>query len=234
MSKNIPYHKFTLLNKDNELEQTLFVRMGSPTINNDKKTKIAPEFLGYLHYIKRFNKHHTYINLQDARSMKISQVKNPKDFLKSMKFNFEAYRVAALHTIPDFQGLDETIEVITLSKDSNFYHQGAPYDKPSKKERFFQSYLNVLVNNKEGYILPKSWTEKKSSRHQELIQKLAQLYEIFFESKKIVSCEDKRFFIDLSYALIIDMAQNGSDFLNITCKDGIDRAGVFMDSSIFS
>ena len=52
MSKNIPYHKFTLLNKDNELEQTLFVRMGSPTINNDKKTKIAPEFLGYLHYIK--------------------------------------------------------------------------------------------------------------------------------------------------------------------------------------
>jgi hypothetical protein len=49
--------------------------------------------------------------------------------------------------------------------------------------------------------------------------------EIFKEVDPWLSIKERKFLIEMSYLLFIQYAMGESNYINLTCKDGIDRAG---------
>ena len=200
---------------------TRFLRLSTPTLGGNRKPKFAPEFLAFLDYLKRKNLHHTYISLQDNRVFSLKNAQKKREFMKAFGVDRECHRaklLESLNRIPRFKG---AIDVVTLSKDSRFYHQSEEFSGDESKEVFLARYFFNLNSNVEGFYIPKSWDTKKKPI---LFDKMKRLLEILFSEKEVLTRLDKRIFIELSYLVVIDLSQKDSSFMNITCKEGIDRA----------
>ena len=200
---------------------TRFLRLSTPTLGGNRKPKFAPEFLAFLDYLKRKKLHHTYISLQDNRVFSLKNAQKKRELMKAFGVDRECHRaklLESLNFIPRFEG---TIDVVTLSKDSRFYHQSEEFSGDESKEVFLAKYFFNLNNNVEGFFIPKSWNAQKKPI---LFEKMKKLLEILFPKKEVLTRLDKRIFIELSYLVVIDLSQKDSSFMNITCKEGIDRA----------
>ncbi len=183
------------------------VRMGSPTKEGPgRPPKIIEEFKGFLTLLKQEKKVHLYINKQKTWG---------KEGLRSLE-------------IQNLELEYDNFYCISLPSDGAFYYQEMSYASQHQASKFKQTFQDLLMG-KIGvgyYHLPQSWL-KSESFEKDLCEILEQVHECYFDSKELLTVTERRFFIDHVYTqIIITCLQNFKiDSLNITCRDGIDRAG---------
>lgn len=220
MEGGLPNYKYGVLDKENK--ETHFLRLSTPTLGKNKKPRLAPEFRAFLHYLKRHKLKHTYISMQDRRSFGLRTANKKREYLKAFGVDCETHRARLLESLNHDPSLKGVLEVVTLSKDSLFYLQKGEFSGKEEKRKFFSDYVFFLKNNGEGYYFPLSWKSKKINL---LISRFDKLLKTLFPHKNILTRKDKRLFIELSYLVVVDFVQEDSFSVNITCKQGIDRAG---------
>ena len=204
---NVP-HKQLEFSIDNDQHVTM-IGMGTPTIEDGSSpAKINPEFR---HFILNHSGSHLYINLQNNA---------PK-----WRIGDESARVRVLTAFSEASSGKLTL--ITLAQDSLFYHQKGSFGKEILSiKAFITRLITYLQSGQHGYACP---APKNTSFWTELENDL-QIYARAIFDKQLddpFSKNERRDFIELSYPVIIHhfLKECSATSMNITCKDGIDRAG---------
>lgn len=177
------------------LNGTNLLRMGQPMIRRNgplkwiAKSHPSPEFLEFI----QGQKSHLYVNLMK---------RDGNEGLLS-------------HSIEKLGDTIPNLIIVTLDKNSDFYHQNV-----SLKADFKTEFLNELLKEEGNYFFPKDFPRE------ELIQVLLNVQERYFSGNTPVTKDERRDFIELSYIVLLDrlVEKYHPETMNITCKQGIDRA----------
>ena len=221
------------------------LRIPTQTINNSEdQVMITPEFEAYVDSLAAEKKKHTYINHQDISGSKIKS-----GWRKYLPFWDERPRVNKLHDLSSQKG---NLIVISLNKDSSFYHQKGTEFTQSNYPAFREKLLEILVppdaeSEKQsieqyGILLRDLWNPdkfkdlprdsqaaKRAVREymEGLVDSLAKnVFNVKLRDPKSVISEDsRRALIEIAYHHISDYASRESYSSNRSCKDAIDRGG---------
>ncbi len=193
--------------RQGQLMKIKMVRMPCPTKESwIQKPTIINEFKGFLISLRNENKNHLYVNKQKTwgeegrRSSKIIELE--KEF--------------------------DHFFCVCLPSDGEFYYQTNRFKNIQTLQDFkvlFDKMLRGKVNL--GYYhLPEKWKED-SFFCSGLRKILDDVHELYFKGATDLSAQHRHLFIDIAYTHLIlyflDYALIHS--INITCRDGIDRAG---------
>lgn len=192
--------------KENEHEISL-LRLACPTMQEIiSKAYIVDEFKEYLRSVlnKKGDYHHLIINYQDNTSWK------------------EHARSSVLEELGNQAEFSNILTIITLSKDSDFYHQSGPYRELSSGESFLKHFKEHLMDENTGYYFPQKIREILFDG---FIDKLfVEIYKTFFKNHDILSLQERQSFIEIAYGFIelklIEETQ--CSYLCLTSKDGLD------------
>ncbi|MDR3623912.1 MAG: hypothetical protein P4L16_02095 [Chlamydiales bacterium] len=206
--ENTPYKLFETSNK------IPIIRMGTPTIETifapfTKSAAITNEFLAFLDAYKAMNKCHLYINLQN---------RNEAHFGRN-----EAPRCKAIEALSvQYPG---TIIVLTLAKNTAFYHQEEQFTDIDNAQLFKTELLNQTKSTDGGFYfgdLPEELTSDKF-----FLSHIDYVHTTFFADKALLKRNERLDFIELFYLELEKCYLNSLAIAscNISCKDGIDRAG---------
>lgn len=177
------------------INDTSLIRMGQPMIHSNGPMKwvyapqASPEFMEFVNG----QKSHLYVNLMKRNGTEGSLSRSIEQLGE---------------TIPHLM-------VITLDKNSDFYHQNTP-----PKADFKTEFLNELLKEEENYSFPKEFPRE------ELVSLLLAVQNHYFAGKNPETVEERKDFIELTYIALLDrlVEKYHPQTLNITCKQGIDRA----------
>jgi hypothetical protein len=179
------------------------------------KAEIVNEFLGFLRTLKEEKTSHLLINLQDRLSWR------------------ENARSMALEEIEEIFEFKSSLNVVALSKDSNFYHQNEDYFAASSAYRFIDEFKKVLLNNEEGFFIPLKLKTKELIAFVDSC--MTNIHEFFFLEKSDLARPERLDFIEIFYHFfilkLIEMTKPGS--ISFTCKDAIDTGSV-LSASFYS
>lgn len=190
-----------------DLEKKIGIRrLPSPTtqekINN---ARINREFLNELHFHdKEADGNILVINFQDRTSWR------------------EHSRSVQLEQLQDASEFEDFLTVVTLSKDTEFYHQQAPYYEDHQWSVFKDHLLEHVLGDHTGFNLPQSIKEKINPSWMEGL--IETINRIFFSGRNVMPFESRLDFIELFYAFMelkcieISSAEN----VYFCCKDGVD------------
>lgn len=209
--ENHPYKRMILKRKGDH--QVTCLHMATPTLRSDASVEVNPEFIAYLKHQKRLGGHHTYINFQKD---------TPVTFLDTVKrFGVETYRAQCLERMSTIEELKSVIDVITLDKNSDFYWQKKSRNATSSADEFIEEFIDRVVTDGRsvGFHFP---TIEKKAQAKKLILDLKEALG-WNQSNKKVSLQEKRDFIEISYLFMMSSFSAGSDVVNFSCKDDIDR-----------
>jgi hypothetical protein len=183
-----------------------------PTIN---RVEILDEFRGFLRYMiaEKKGERHLLINLQDRLSWR------------------ELARSCVLEQLQNNQSFSSQLTVLTLPKETDFYHQKEVYEELNKTDAFIKAFKEQLFDSEGGFFFPVKW-------HKEDILKFADsacisIHQYVFEGKNTLTRRNREDFIEIFYQLLIVKAIDlfDADSLSFTCKDALDT-GAFA-SGIF-
>ncbi|NGX42038.1 MAG: hypothetical protein K940chlam7_00314 [Chlamydiae bacterium] len=205
---NIPFQLYSLYLKERKISN---IRMPSPTSQKFiHEAKILDEFKAFLHACtkRQFKRKHLIINLQDrtswrehSRSRAIEELQSKRDFVK-------------------------VLEVVTLPKDTEFYHQVSPYDRDNHAEVFIEHFKEHLADENCGFFFPQHIKKKLFPKFVDGV--LDGIHKVFFSKRNVLSVQNRLDFIELFYLFLqlklIEVTQ--SDSFSMLCKDGIDVGGV--------
>jgi hypothetical protein len=204
---NMPSLTYSLFAKDLKMTN---IHLPSPTrqgfINS---VDILDEFKGFLRSYSReqFKRKHLLFNFQDRTSWR------------------EHVRSVGLEQISNQRLFANTLTVVSLAKDTDFYHQVNPYHEDHRAELFFEHFKENLDDENCGFYFP---MEVKSILFPNLIDSLMNsIHELFFQGMNVLSVKNRLDFIEIFY-LILQlkiMEINQPDTFSMTCKDGIDIGG---------
>lgn len=188
-------------------EKMIITRLATPTFQ-DYVSRATPlnEWLSFLDRAVKINKNYKQliINLQDRTSWK------------------EYARCHALEDMCLSERFKGHLFVVTMSKDSDFYHQIGHYQDLNETELFIEHLLEHVESEVSGYAYPEDIRKQ-------LFPKLARLLahavsKIFFNSKNVLSRNNRLDFIEIYYLLlqaeIINIIK--PNVVSFTCKDAID------------
>lgn len=218
---NITYKKFdmTLRHRKDAMH---FIRMASPTIGSNSDTIISPEFLGYLDYLKNHKKTHTYFNYQDNYKLKASSITNLSRLGKIMGIANETHRAKQLESLNYNNDYKDTIQVVTLAKNSNFYWQNG--DQPNQADEFKNKFIRKIFHEeRKGYFFPRNLLNNDFKNN--IREILDSIHNLVFSNREKLSFEERQDFIEIAYYFISGLISKDSFSVNHTCKSGIDRAG---------
>lgn len=199
---NLPHKLFGLSSENLDVS---FLHLPSPTRERViDQTDIYPEFVGYLRYLHP--QKHLLVNLQDRTSWK------------------EHTRSIALEKLR----LDDLL-VVTLPKDTDFYHQIHDYaDLEDSKAFCHQLEEQVSSGESCGFHLPSSFSST------EIKEVITFVHKNFFQGKSTLSQDERCDFVELFYQFlilfVIDKEKPTS--VSFTCKDGIDT-GAALSASMY-
>ncbi|MCH9631796.1 MAG: hypothetical protein S4CHLAM6_01140 [Chlamydiae bacterium] len=199
-------YSFALFRKG-RLCRIKMVRMGSPTCEFLGKTPhVIEEFKGFLKVLKSENKNHLYIN-------------------KQRTWGKEGQRSFAIKSL---EGKFENFFCMCLPSDGAFYYQQMSYSHQNDSNMFKETFYDLLVGKQaRGYYhFPQQWLENEDfCKGMKAVIEF--VHSTYFDMKNKLTIPERRYFIDHVYTqLIIYCLQNFEiDSVNITCRDGIDRAG---------
>lgn len=185
----------------------LNLNIPSPTAQEFiNKAAVIDEFKGFLrncHEGEAITKH-LMINLQDRTSWR------------------EHSRCVALEELQKHEGFEEKIIVVTLPKDTEFYHQLEPYYQENHADVFIENLKSHINDLSTGFYVPESLLNNITPR---LIDGItAEIHRIFFSGKNVLLREHRLDFIELFYLFLelklIEVVK--PDSFSLTCKDGID------------
>lgn len=207
MQENTPYILFHYNNIP-------VIRMGTPTCEGyfapiTETAHITKEFELFLQSYKKRGLKHLYINLQNR--------------VPQMLGKNEAPRCRALEALAE--QYPDTFTLVTLTKNSSFYSQEGLFEHLDDAAKFKEQLLQQLFLEDSGFFFDQIPLLLESDQiFASLIQKV---HTQIFAGKQILNQEERRAFIELFYLelekYLIDLIKPNS--LNISCKDGIDRAG---------
>lgn len=211
IQENTPYKLF-----DYEInsKKIPILRMGTQTIENylaplTSQASINPEFISFLEYLKANEKKHLYINLQNKNPCWIG--------------NNEAPRCRALEELA--KEYPDNLIFIGLAKNSVFYHQEDSYKDQNKAFLFKEQFLQQFFHPDGGFAFIN--TIHLTHTDETLSSIIEEVHHIHFHAKPFLSREERLNFIELTYLYIEKRALElfMPDSANLSCKDGIDRAG---------
>ena len=188
------------------------IRMGTPTreyLSRFQKAEIVPEFFGFLRAYSNGGKRHLYINLQRRRSTFLSD---------------ESRRSRALENLNTV--FPNTITVVTLDKDSSFYHQRGGYRSFSYTKKFKEEFFQQVTKQKKSRcFFPESIKKKGLDKaFKDIIETVHGRY---FDFRSTLGVRERHDFIEIAYLLLQNWLLEVSDVdtFCLACKDGIDRSG---------
>lgn len=205
---NHPFLLYKLsLYQEGNLKIIKMIRMGSPTSERVlKRPQVIEEFKGYLAKLSLTGKNHLYINKQKT-------------------WDIEGRRSDALI---DLEKNVENFYLICLPSDGSFYYQDEEYKDCLRASEFKQDFFDLLTGKKKRgyYHLPKAFL-KDESFLKSLQGILDDVHISLYNGAQILTQKERRYFIEHVYTqlIILCIRQFPVDSMNITCKDGIDRAG---------
>ncbi len=199
---NIPSQLFNLDYMDHHI---LFVRVPSPTCQEFiHKAFVVEEFKGLLHSIKQSGEKLLMINFQDRTSWR------------------EHARCLALEELQRHPDFSDQLTVATLTKDTEFFYQLAPYDQNNHVDVFLQHFKKHVLDENCGFFFPQQIKEALSSKFVDGV--LHAIHRIFFAGKNVLTRERRLDFIEIFYLFLemklIELVK--PSMVSFTCKDGAD------------
>ncbi len=226
---NIPSFSSVITTKNNYQDKlkggTKCLRMGTPTIGSNDQTRITPEFMAYIFALKSKGQTHTYINYQNAQQPTGAKVVGIED---------ERPRATRLANFSEENNLNQTLILMTLPKNTNWYWQkGEIYEAPKIDGLdFLEDYFHQMFeDDNSGFYFPPAWRKADSMENRKIKGLVRNLYGLIFMNKNtdleeddgLLTIEERKAFIEISYLFIAQMFSANSYSTNKTCKDGIDR-----------
>ncbi len=198
-------YSFEILDK-----KTMLLHLPSPTVQKQvSQAYIADEFLGFLEGLKNHKEKLLLINLQDRDSYK------------------EAARATALEDLAKKKEYAKNLTIVTLNKDSSFYHQSESFaGKLKQADEFLKVFEEKLFShNQEDFFLFELNSEMKDF----IRNLLTRIHSLFFLEKPTLTADERKDFIELFYHFLTLklIEEKQPDFVAFVSKDGIDSAASF-------
>lgn len=205
---NIPNQLFTLYFQN---FRCVNIRFPTPTYQEFiNKAVINEEFKAflrsYMHVDKEngMQKGHLLFNFQDKTSWK------------------EHARSSALEELQKHPDFSPVLTVVTLPKDTEFYHQLAPYHRDNHATTFIKHFKEHLKDPSTGFYFPPAIHKEIFSGFTD--QLMEAIHRLFFANKNVLTRENRLDFIEIfEFFLqlkIIEIVKPHT--FSFTCKDGLD------------
>jgi len=201
---NLPSQLYTLYVQECKIP---FVRWPSPTSQEYvNKADIAEEFKAFLYSCShsRNIQKCLMINLQDRQIWK------------------ESARCEAIEGLSTHEVFEKEFIITSFAKDTEFYHQDAPYAVEDRAEVFIEQFKQQLSNAHGGYYFPKAIHETLFDGFVD--QVMQSIHRIFYSDNPVLQREQRLDFIEIFYLFlelkIIECVN--PDIVGFCCKDGID------------
>lgn len=204
--QNLPDYNYSLLLPRQKVD---CLRLPSPTRQEFiHKATLFPEFYNFLHsYLHgHAQEHHLLINLQDRTAWN-EHVRSVtlEEFGKKLK-----------------KGKKCALTVVTLAKDTDFYHQSDAYLNVNQAEEFIDLFEEQLESGLGGFYFSSEIKQAVIGKWSKAAMKA--IHEVFFQSRNVLTRSARCVFIDLFYLLLtlklIEITHASS--FSFTCKDGVD------------
>jgi hypothetical protein len=203
MQGSFPELLFSLFDQEKKINVR---RLPSPTtqekINN---ARVAREFLNELHFHdKEACGNILVINFQDRTSWR------------------EHSRSVLLESLQDASEFEDFLSVITLSKDTEFYNQQAPYQEDHQWSVFKDQLVEHVLGEHTGFYLPQAIKDEMTPSWMGGL--LEAINRIFFSGRNVLPLELRLDFMELFYAFIElkCIEATGAENVYFCCKDGVD------------
>jgi hypothetical protein len=170
---------------------------------------ILEEFKGFLRgYVKsQFHNKHLLINFQDRTSWK------------------EHLRCVTLEQLQDLEEFTHNLIVVTIPKDTEFYHQRSTYEEDKHAESFIKHFKQNLKDENCGFYFPKALQTQLFPKF--INEMLHTIHRVFFSHKNVLTKDNRLDFIEIFYILLqlklIELVHPES--FSFVCKDGLDVGG---------
>lgn len=205
---NLPSQNYTINIGDDRI---LNVRLPTPTYQEFiNKCFVTEEFKGFLRSLGSSHNLNKFVifNFQDRTSWK------------------EHHRCAALEDLQHQQDFGKHLHVITMPKDTEFYHQLAPYHEDHRTDVFIEHFKEHLMDATSGFSFPK---QIQNTGIDIFLDDVIQgVHKVFFNAKNVLTREQRMDFIELVYSFlelkILDILK--PDAFAFMCKDGIDVGSI--------
>lgn len=206
-----PWHQFNIPQQLFSLEVSgrhmAVVHMPAPVRQEFiNKAAVSEEFKGFLRSQVRghaVNKHLMF-NLQDRTSWR------------------EHARCVVLEELQKHSDFAQQLTVVTLPKDTEFYHQETPYHQENHTKIFLELFKEQLEDENCGFHFPEQLKEQLFPEFADGV--LHAIHAVFFGNKNVLSLEHRKNFIEIFYLFmqlkIVEIVEPSS--LSMTCKDGVD------------
>ncbi|MEL7431346.1 MAG: hypothetical protein AAGI90_02295 [Chlamydiota bacterium] len=212
--ENMPFLLFAMKMADKMIH---ILHLPTPTRQTSLSAAEVSEefgaFLAFLHEEKQGEKKHLLINLQDRTSWK------------------ESVRATLLENLQKRAEYSNNIVVVTLPKDTPFYHQSEEYEQVDEAASFLEILEEQLTHPEDfGFHFGKK-AEESAVFFQTLLKAL---HTEIFAKKKTLTRKERTDFIELLYFfLILKVLQDVSpSTVSFTCKDALD-VGAMMSAGFF-
>lgn len=209
LHKNLPNRLFSIHDNWGEVYN---IHLPSPTkqesIDNVTVNEEFKECLRALHSDEKHHsdEHHLIINFQDRTSWR------------------EQARANALEELQLHDDFIHRLTVVSLPKDTEFYHQTSVYSHDNHVDRFLVQFLNQIRDETGGFYFPEEIQKDFSTK--DIKSLLRSIHKVFFGKKNVLSTERRQNFIEIFYLFmqlkVIDINKPSS--FSLVCKDGIDTS----------
>ncbi|MCB1181525.1 MAG: hypothetical protein KDK55_05860 [Chlamydiia bacterium] len=206
-----PHGQFNLGKKE-----MILIHMPAPVIQAViNRVEIASEYQEFLRALHHQGKKHLLFNSQNRTSWK------------------EHARCLALEELSSHAEFADSLTVVTIPRDTDFYYQRDAYVDLHDSKEFGRQFLLHLGDETAGFYLSHQLRKKMTPQFLEEVVKMVQF--TFFKDKTNLSVTDRQVFIEMTYLLlelkIIELVQ--PDYLTLTSKDGLD-IGATCEVSLFA
>lgn len=214
VQKNLPHQMYELIAGDQKIRG---LSIPSPTSQEYvSKAKPLAEFKGLLRRWQQsaIHRHLLMINFQDKTSWK------------------EHSRCQVLEELPR-KGFRDVLTVVTISKDSDFYHQYSPYHDVNQTDEFLKQFKEHMLSESAGFYIPTRLKKVLTITYYKKMMKA--IHYVFFGARNVLSRTERLDFIELFYiflqAKLIELVEPNA--ISLTCKDVVDT-GAAASAELFA
>lgn len=188
------------------------VRTACPVVGKSSNPKVDPIFIAMLRYLKLQGKQYIYVNNQSL---------DPSSDHRPIENKLESQRVCLMFELSNSEEFKEMFHVVSFAHDSDFYKQ----EEGLNAANFISQFRAHLWEGKQGYQLPHE-IKVDSKNEAKIHQLLVKIHEHYFGGEGVLTQEERRLFLHISYAAITELLTQDLkiDFMNVACKDAVDRA----------
>ncbi len=198
--QNMPSCIFDLFTKGKRIA---LLRIPSPTTQDYiNKAQVSEEFKAFLR--SEPDRQLLVFDLQDRTNLR------------------ESARAHALEELQKKGEFTKSLSVVSMTKDSDFYHQIGPYEELNQADVFIEHLLEHISSENAGYYYPE---KVHKALFPGFSKKLAwAIHKIFFSEKNVLTRHARLDFIEIFYTLlqlkIVEVVKPA--MVSFTCKDAID------------